>query len=1004
MKRFLQALMLFAVGASLSAAQLTDYGTMDAAKVHLRKAEEQKQSARIEEFDGVKALRIDWDNSLAKHFEFSTTDKPKFPGFLEAKIRVKVYISKDNQARNFNLRIADRDGEIFQFTKSIPSGMSGWNEFVYDVNSAKPKAFPWGGGAKANKQIDFPATLSGFALDFKSKEGVGFIALGVAEIDVISSNQPLRPQLDTGSPVRVLTPKDEVALVLNNEMIAPVTGKLEFRVSDAYGTELSKDAVDVKLDGQAVKRIAIAKPAKFGVYYVDVNYQEAGDGKKPFEKRFSFSYMIPAGPTEGFSNGFLFGVCSHPGGKSRNLELEAMAAGLCGAKMMRTDIYWERIQPKPDVWNFSRMDDVIDEFGKNGIEVQGIYCYLPQWATAKEWKPLNPKGKGKSRPDYELWRTFIAKTAERYRGKMRYVEVWNEPDLLGFANFSATEYINMMKIAYTETKKNDPEMKVLTGGFAGMPPATSTARQVEPDLIPRTLTEGKGFYDVFAFHGHGPFSGYRTQIEKLIKMCEDLKVETPWFANETAISSIYVGELTQATTLFQKLLYSWARGSIGYNWYDLRNDGFDPQENEHNFGLITNDFYPKAAYGAYNMLASVFRDAKYLKDADLGDSATGFFFRAADGAVLLPCWSDGMVQGDRLVMLSGIQGKVSVIDIFGNEETLAPKNGALVVRVGNMPSTLRFADQKDLPSVHGDFLRQDGELIFRPGKTREYRLELQNPTDRELVFQLGFGLPDGVTLDKSPEAIKVEAGKTQDVKLEFIVAPEFRSYHGLRKSIELTVAIGDLWKGVLLLPVHSVTVLEKQLREQPDFLLNRAEQVRVLAPNSPQTTHLFWKGVDDMSAEVRLGHDAGNLLLKIDVKDDVFFQPFSGANAFEGDNIQIAMKLPGQKGMWEIGLTRLADGKSEVFLWIAPDKFDPAKVAKQVSLETSRDENTKITSYTAKIPFDAIGLKEAARKNGFRFNLLVNDNDGEMRESYISISPGIGESKTPEFYPVILFE
>lgn len=42
---------------------------------------------------------------------------------------------------------------------------------------------------------------------------------------------------------------------------------------------------------------------------------------------------------------------------------------------------------------------------------------------------------------------------------------------------------------------------------------------------------------------------------------------------------------------------------------------------------------------------------------------------------------------------------------------------------------------------------------------------------------------------------------------------------------------------------------------------------------------------------------------------------------WKGDNIQIAMKLPGQNGLWELGLSRLRDNSGEAFCWLAPAGF-----------------------------------------------------------------------------------
>lgn len=51
----------------------------------------------------------------------------------------------------------------------------------------------------------------------------------------------------------------------------------------------------------------------------------------------------------------------------------------------------------------------------------------------------------------------------------------------------------------------------------------------------------------------------------------------------------------------------------------------------------------------------------------------------------------------------------------------------------------------------------------------------------------------------------------------------------------------------------------------------------------------------------------------------------------------------------------------------------------------------------------AIGLTQEQLKAGIQFNLLINENDGEGRDGWLQIAPGIGEAKVPEKYPFILF-
>ncbi|MBS5531679.1 hypothetical protein KH017_12900, partial [bacterium] len=91
---------------------------------------------------------------------------------------------------------------------------------------------------------------------------------------------------------------------------------------------------------------------------------------------------------------------------------------------------------------------------------------------------------------------------------------------------------------------------------------------------------------------------------------------------------------------------------------------------------------------------------------------------------------------------------------------------------------------------------------------------------------------------------------------------------------------------------------------------------------------------------------------------------------WKGDNVQLALALPGRLGYWEIGLTRGNTGRGEVFLWSVPDGAEARETAARIGLETARDEARKLTVYEARIPLAAVGLSEEAGRAGFRFNML----------------------------------
>lgn len=132
--------------------------------------------------------------------------------------------------------------------------------------------------------------------------------------------------------------------------------------------------------------------------------------------------------------------------------------------------------------------------------------------------------------------------------------------------------------------------------------------------------------------------------------------------------------------------------------------------------------------------------------------------------------------------------------------------------------------------------------------------------------------------------------------------------------------------------------------------------------------------------------------------------PATGTDIWQGDSIQFALTIPGQNGSWKIGLARLANGRAQTFVWEAPTGFDPAAATDAIRLTTFRDDKAHRTAYRARLKLDAFGLTEQRLRDGIRFNLLINDNDGELREGFIQIAPGISEWKNFEKFPLIVFE
>lgn len=836
-----------------------------------------------------------------------------------------------------------------------------------------------------------PVRFSGVSL--RSPSGSAVVELAAVEL---TGEEPkinrLRLSVDSAYPLNIENPEDgkTVRLRLHNSSACPIAAGLHLELREAEA-----DAKPFELRQNYLippgKTIGLSLPPadRRGVRYGTLEITDPEHPGLARREEFSTAVMVPATPSPRKPAGFLFGVCGHPQRYSaEEQKREAAAAALCGAKVLREDSNWGIIQPNPAEWNFSSLDRTAEIFGEQGLELELIYSYTPRWAVAKEFVPLKKERvRGfNSRPDYGAWREFIRRTAARYRGKIRFFEVWNEPDLYSFANFSAGEYLEMLKIAAEETRKANPDAKLLTGGFTCMPPYFALNDQTHQE---KTLSMGKGYYQIHAFHGHGPFSHYYPQVEKMLAMRKTLGVTAPWWPNETADSSVFAGETGQAVTLWKKLFYSWANGAIGYNWYDLRNDGTDPGNVEHNFGMIRHDFNPKAVYPAYNTITRNFGEAEYAFTADGFPGLRLYGFRAGTD-LLLAGWNDSPDSDARLLLFKTDAKNAERFDLFDNRSELPLRRGWALVPVGNRPAGVRFAGAKELRPV-GEPVAATGDVVLPRGEG-VLKLRMENPFPTAENLELALRLPEGVRQKEPRRSFRLMPGEKREIAIGLFSDRNLPQNEQI--GIDLAFPARQLG-GALAFPVRPVAQIGGKFADSPDFTLSDVKQLTTLVPADPAKTHLFWTGARDLSAQIYLAADRNTLKLKVAVTDDIHCQPFRGDQVWSGDNLQVGLLIPGQKKPWEIGLTRLADGSSASWVWAAPDGFDAPKAARAVRLRTARNEEEKQTVYEAEIPFDAIGIDGSGLGRAIQFNLLVNDNDGEMRESYLRLAPGLGSERNP---------
>lgn len=659
------------------------------------------QKASYTTVAGRKALKLDFTQSNHVFCYGWFRSYRILPDFSRAVLKVPYYLPAGCETTEIDIILCDRTNE--QFPVRIGSDRTpGWHVAEIPLDAESEQRMVWDSAIRTVREgqnvvtgrpkfYDQPMRVIGVR-SYSTKVGTpsSWFALGPITLDVRESSRAIRPVLETGTPIHVLKKGEEAKLGFTffNPAPQPYRGKVVCKMSDACGKPVKDYTFDLDLAPDAKQFVKLDVPKEFGNY--DLAVESTSPGKKTCELHQSFSYMDPVGATPGVrATGFLFGIDTHFPQWRTEAETEAEALALCGAKIVRENTCWLLSQPTRDTpLSFALNDDPLEPFEKLGVEWQPTLLFPPKWAISENTHA--------NCPDYGDWREYCRAFFMHTKGRVRFYEVWNEADI--DAGLPWEKYIELQRIACEELKKIDPAAYLLTCGYAFQPGGEATPARPDPKHMEKTVRDIKS-YDILAYHDHSPYPRFfKGNTENVVKLLARYAPGKHFYNNETALTVVYSKtEYEQGVQLFKKLIFAWANGSIGYTWYDLRDDGFDPAYTEHNYGMMTRDFYPKPVYVVFNTLAKRLTGAKFIREMSKA-ALQGYLFRAGNGDWYYAFWTLGTLQGDTFwtpapkvnVQVKRIRGQASLVDQYGNETPLPVKNGTVSLEAGETPFFLRI--------------------------------------------------------------------------------------------------------------------------------------------------------------------------------------------------------------------------------------------------------------------------------------------------------------------------
>jgi polysaccharide biosynthesis protein PslG len=154
--------------------------------------------------------------------------------------------------------------------------------------------------------------------------------------------------------------------------------------------------------------------------------------------------------------------------------------------------------------SWDNYDRIVEEAQKRGIEVIFRIDTSPAWARPGTDKIETPP------QNYQDYADFVATVVQRYRGRVHYYQVWNEPNWAfewGDHVASPSEYVILLKMAYTSAKAVDPNVTILSASLA---PTIENSDRAESDVtfLQEMYDAGaKPYFDVLSANAYGLRNG-----------------------------------------------------------------------------------------------------------------------------------------------------------------------------------------------------------------------------------------------------------------------------------------------------------------------------------------------------------------------------------------------------------------------------------------------------------------------------------------------------------------
>jgi hypothetical protein len=323
-------------------------------------------------------------------------------------------------------------------------------------------------------------------------------------------------------------------------------------------------------------------------------------------------------------------------------------AAAAGFHWLRQEFPWEDIEihgkgdfedrrhePYRSAWE--KYDQIVDLAEAAGLELVVRLSNPPGWTRAQ--------GEGENNMDTfappddpQDFADFVSAVVTRYRGRVRYYQIWNEPNIYpewGSRAISPEEYVPLLRAGAEAARAADPDVVIILGALAAtinLQPADPPPANSLNDLLylQRLYDAGAApLFDIVAVQGYGLYSGPtdRRMHPRVINISRHLFLRDLMVKNGDAHKAIWISEMNwnaappdveprygrvtaeqQARYLplaYARLMAEWPWIGVAHTWYLKRaTDEWEiNRQPEAYFKLLAPDFTPQPVYEAFKAFA-----------------------------------------------------------------------------------------------------------------------------------------------------------------------------------------------------------------------------------------------------------------------------------------------------------------------------------------------------------------------------------------------------------------